>query len=121
MIQRILTSLVLLTVFGGGVSAGIPMHTQMNEAMMDCCKKAMDHNLTKMTAEARLCCAVNCQEPATPGTNVNTSSSSGTVLLPVPLVIRPIGTHPTSRFLARFSDPALYSNPTYIRNLALLI
>jgi hypothetical protein len=113
-------SLVLLAALSGSVSAGVPMHSSMNEAMMDCCKAALAHNDSPATYAARLCCALNCQEPGT---------TSATVAQTVPVSLLAVASVP--HVGAHDSNPPLHSRsvlprrailqPSYILNLALLI
>jgi hypothetical protein len=92
---------------------------------MDCCKKAAQReNLTPEVATARLCCALNCSQSGTTG-------STGSQLPPQSkaqaIAIHPSATQPlagTLHSLIRSSwadSPPPYSNPAYIRHLALLI
>lgn len=92
---------------------------------MDCCKKAAQaESLTPEVSTARLCCALNCSQSGTTG-----SSESR---LPRPSVSQAIAIHPASvqplasslhlSLRSSWADsPPPYSNPAYIRHLALLI
>ncbi|MCU1264899.1 MAG: hypothetical protein JWM21_1217 [Acidobacteria bacterium] len=94
-------------------------------AGMDCCKKAVQAaNLTREISTARLCCALICSHNGTTG-------STGTKL-PRPSTSQSFAIHqssiqPTDLSLqlplrSRWPDTAPpYSNPAYIRHLALLI
>src|SRR2546421_3914689 len=126
-----LASLALVLVIGGSVFAGLPLHSNEQEcswpgmADMDCCKKAAQaESLTPEVSTARLCCALNCSQSGTTG-------SRGTQL-PRPSTSQAIASHPASFQPAvgpsplslRSSwthSPPSYSNPAYIRHLALLI
>ncbi len=113
-------SLVLLTALSGGVPAGVPMHSGLNESMMDCCKAALAHNDSPATTAAGLCCALNCQEP---GSTTATVAQTAPVSLPV------VG--PVPNLVAHDLNPLLHAHsvsphrtilqPSYILNLALLI
>src|ERR1700758_135873 len=46
------------------------------QGMHDCCKKALLHARTLEATAARLCCLVNCPQPAPTGTNFTFRSSS---------------------------------------------
>jgi hypothetical protein len=94
-------------------------------AGMDCCKKAAQaESLTPEVSTARLCCALNCSQSGTTGSNETR--------LPRPSVSQAIPIHPasvqplvSSLHLSNRSSwedsPPPYSNPAYIRHLALLI
>jgi hypothetical protein len=94
-------------------------------AGMDCCKKAMQaESLTPEVSTARLCCALDCSQSGTTG-------SIGS-RIPRPSTSQAIAIHPSyaqllvgsPRFSLRASwahSPPPYSNPAYIRHLALLI
>ena len=114
-------SLVLLAALSGGVTAGVPMHSSMNEAMMDCSKAALAHNDSPATAAARLCCALNCQEPgpttATVAQTVSTSLPSTVAAIPR-LVTHDLN---PSLHLHSVSPNRRTIQPPYILNLALLI
>src|SRR5258705_12150464 len=126
-----LASLALVLVIGGSVFAGIPLHSNEQEcsipsmAGMDCCEKAaQSESLTPEVSTARLCCALNCSQSGTTG-------STGSQL-PRPSASQAIAVHPASvqsvvgspylSLRSSWADsPPLYSNPAYIRHLALLI
>jgi len=124
-------SLALILVIGGSVFAGIPLHSNEEEcsmpgmADMDCCKKAAQaESLTPEVSTARLCCALNCLQTGTTGSNGSQ--------LPRPSTSQAMAIHPSvSQPLVRMfhlsvrsgwvDSPPPYSNPAYIRHLALLI
>jgi len=126
-----LASLALILVIGGSVCAGIPLHSNEQEcgmpemAGMDCCKKAAQAGpITPEISTARLCCALVCSQSGTTG-------STGTKL-PRPSTnqsfsicqsfVQPSVLSPQISLRSRWSDsPPPYSNPAYIRHLALLI
>lgn len=115
------TSLVLLAALSGGVTAGVPMHSSMNEDMMDCCKAALAHDDSPATSAARLCCALNCQEP---GSTTATVAQTASVSPPSTLaVIPPVVAHDFNPSLHAYfvSAHLRTSQPQYILNLALLI
>src|SRR2546427_1667685 len=130
MVSR-LASLALILVIGGSVFAGIPLHSNEQEcsmpemAGMDCCKKAAQpERLTPEVSTARLCCALNCSQSGTTG-------STGSQL-PRPSTSQAIAVHPSAAqplagtlhlsIRSSWADsPPPYSNPAYIRHLALLI
>jgi len=124
-------SLALVLVIGGSALAGVPLHSNEQEcsmpgmAGMDCCEKAAQaESLTPEVSTARLCCALNCSQSGTTG-------STGSPL-PRPSTSQAIAIHPSSAqppvgsfhlsLRSRWADsPPPYSNPAYIRHLALLI
>ncbi|MGH9928995.1 MAG: hypothetical protein ACREA9_07175 [Pyrinomonadaceae bacterium] len=114
-------SLVLLAALSGGVTAGVPMHSSMNEAMMDCCAAALARDDSPATTAARLCCALNCQEPGP-----TTATTAQTVSISPPstvAVIPPVVAHDLNPILLAHSVSPNRRNiqPPYILNLALLI
>jgi hypothetical protein len=93
-------------------------------AGMDCCKKAQAESLTSEVSTARLCCALICSQSGTTG-------STGTKL-PRPSMSQSFSIRQSSAHLPVVSlqlslsskwvdSPPPYSNPAYIRHLALLI
>src|SRR5258708_29676375 len=126
-----LASLALILVIAGRCFAGIPQHSSEQEcampgmAGMDCCEKAAQaESLTPEVSTARLCCALNCSQSGTTG-------STGSQL-PRPSTSQAIAIHPASvpslvgsphlSLRSSWADiPPPYSNPAYIRHLALLI
>src|SRR6266446_9912627 len=71
-----LASLALVLVIGGSALAGVPLHSNEQEcsmpgmAGMDCCEKAAQaESLTPEVSTARLCCALNCLQTGTTGSN----------------------------------------------------
>ncbi len=114
-------SLVVVAALSGGVTAGVPLHSSMNGAMMDCCKAALAHDDSSATTAARLCCALNCQEPgSTSATVAQTASVSppSTVAAIPPLVAHDLH---LSLHLYSLSPDFRTIQPPYILNLALLI
>jgi hypothetical protein len=126
-----LTNLLLILAFGASAAAGMPLHSNEQEcsmpgmAGMDCCKKAAQtETRAPEVSAARLCCALNCSQTGTTG-------SSGTQL-PRPSTNQAIAIHPAAAqpligtlllsIRSSWADsPPPYSNPAYIRHLALLI
>ena len=124
------TSLLLLLVLASSVCAGMPLHSNEQEcampemAGMDCCKRASRGETTSEGLIAQLCCSLNCSQDGTTG--------SKSAQLPQPLVVQlnfdrisltqPPAVSPFSSFrFNREHSPPQYSNPAYIRHLALLI
>lgn len=122
MIKRI-ASLTLVLMLGGSVLAGVPIHSGSSESgMMDCCKKALKQNDSPSIAAARLCCAMNCNEPgSTSGNTSQTFSQTGSE--PSPIIVAALPATSLSKQLRASYErqSASPSQPTYILNLALLI
>src|SRR6266851_5272713 len=130
MVNR-LASLALVLVIGGSALAGIPLHSSEEDcsvpdlAGMDCCKKATHaESVGPEASTASLCCALNCSQSGPTG-------STGSQL-PRPSASQAIAIHPASvqpvvgslhlSLRSSWADsPPPYSNPAYIRHLALLI
>src|SRR6266850_6091264 len=115
-----LTSLILVLVVWGGVSAGIPLHSNEQEcsipdmAGMDCCKKAAQaESLTPEVSTARLCCALNCSQSGTTGSTgsqLPRPSTSQAVAIH-PAFVHPLVGSPHLTFPLSWADsPPLYSN-----------
>ncbi|HQU92294.1 MAG TPA: hypothetical protein PLK77_08355 [Pyrinomonadaceae bacterium] len=63
--KRPLSSFFVLFALAGSVLAGMPLHAgMMDSKMMKCCKKAKGQEQSPSANAARLCCAVNCSDPA---------------------------------------------------------
>ena len=58
------TSIVLLIAIAGGVAAGMPLQSGGQGKMSSCCKKAKSGEQSAAAKAGRLCCAVNCTNPA---------------------------------------------------------
>jgi len=112
---------VLLAALSGGVTAGVPLHSGAREAMMDCCQAAVAHDDSPATSAARLCCALNCQEP---GSTASTVAQTVSLSLPATAAAVPsVVTHDLNLNLHGHSvspDRRTFQ-PSYILNLALLI
>ena len=124
------TSALLILALSISVLAGMPFHGSEQEcsmsgmAGMDCCKTAHGHGEESEVATARLCCAVNCPQSGTTG--------SSSVQIPKISLVLDISFHPVAKAadvspIVSVTDwhyshsPPHRSNPTYLRNLALLI
>src|SRR5436189_6134930 len=126
-----LASLALVLVIGGSVFAGVPLHSNEQEcsmpdiAGMDCCKKAaLAESVTPEVSTARLCCALNCSQSGTTGsTSSRLPRPSASQAIPIqPSSVQPIvGPHHSFLTTSWAHSPPPYSNPAYIRHLALLI
>jgi hypothetical protein len=124
-----LTSLALLMVMGASVLAGTPLHTGEHECDMpgmkdgmDCCAKARSQGNAPEVTAARLCCAVNCQSPATTPAGSVLRVSSPAIVARHPAAIQIPSVVPVSplRFDSASEHPQ-HSPPAYIQHLALLI
>lgn len=121
----------MIVALGAGLVAGAgahecpmaEMHGMSEMGGMDCCKLArMQGEATPEVTAARLCCMLNCPQPA-PTNSVNSQPISAPSIVPA---------HPAAAFLrallpsetARNTSPPLHSSnspPAYIQHLALLI
>ena len=122
MLKKLTNFLLILTV-ASSVAAGMPVHSGGSDSgMMDCCKKALEQDKSPHVSAARLCCAMNCNEPrSTSGNTSQSFSQTGpestpliVAALPPALVLKPL----RARYEATTSTR---SKPAYILNLALLI
>jgi hypothetical protein len=80
--KKWLTSLFLILALSGGVLAGMPLHAgNTNSQMMKCCKKAKSKDQTPAARAARLCCVLNCTDPAptSQGASFNFSPAGFTI------------------------------------------
>ncbi|HJZ82835.1 MAG TPA: hypothetical protein VKD91_20890 [Pyrinomonadaceae bacterium] len=129
--RKRLTSLALILAIAGGIYAGMPLHSSEQECSMpemegmECCQKAAQAN--SATAEgllARLCCAFNCPQTG--------SSGSERTQVPRPSVAQITAAHPSwtqpsadglgnSPGSVWSHGPPGVSRPAYLRHLALLI
>jgi hypothetical protein len=129
--RKRLTSLALVLLIGGSVYTGMPLHSNEQEcnmpemAGMDCCKiAAQGESITSEELIAQLCCALNCSQQGTTGSRGAQlpRPSVAQLTLDYPSLVQP----PPSRKFSCLSlnwahSPLQYSNPAYIRHLALLI
>ena len=127
---RRLTALVFILVIAGGAAAGTPLHSHDQEcemggmAVMDCCKKAREQSEAPEVLAARLCCALNCSQPAPTGSTgtVNPQTSQAPANSPLHAAATPPANlllPSLTRGQAQF--PPLNFPPGYIRHSALLI
>lgn len=110
----------------GSVLAGAPLHSGERHCPMnmeDCCETAHSQTDVPEVSAARLCCALNCNEPGTTAP-VNTFKIQQSVAGALPeAIVPPASTVPGSA-LFRFRSTAARRQdrlPAYIRHLALLI
>jgi hypothetical protein len=125
-----LTALVFILVIGGGALAGTPLHSHDREcemggmAGMDCCKKARGQSDAPEVLAAKLCCALNCSQPAPTGSTPapNTQSAPSPTSSPLhsaatpPASLLPPPLKPGQALVLPLNFP-----PGYIRHSALLI
>jgi hypothetical protein len=125
--RKWLTAFFLLAVMTGGAVTGMPLHSGEKECpmagMTDCCAKAQMKGDKPEVQAARVCCALNCNEP---GTTTPTGSFKISPQLAVALsslLVPRISPLPNPGPARSFSPPGYrqHSDPAYIRNLALLI
>ena len=126
-----IASLALVLVIGGSVFGGIPLQSNEPEcsmpgmAGMDCCKKAAQAaTLTPEISMARLCCALICSHSGTTGSTESRlpRPSTSQVLAIHILATQPLVSSPPLKISSSSAEnPPPYSNPAYIRHLALLI
>ena len=78
--KKWLTSLFLLFALAGGVFVGMPVHSE-KMGMMKCCDKAKSKDQSREAEIARLCCAVNCPEPAPTSSGLSINFSPATAAI----------------------------------------
>lgn len=122
-----LASLFLVLVLAGSASAGLPLPFSAEECDMhpgmDCCKTARTQTTSVEVADAKLCCALVCAQNGTtsPPNAVRVSSppsvrASSRPALAHPMLMPALRIH----HIDRLHGPPK-SEPSYLRNLALLI
>jgi len=126
---KVLTSIVLILVLAGSLFAGTPIGAHERDCGMsgmdgmDCCDKAGMASDAPDVQAARLCCAINCQQPG-PVQNgeVKPQSAPLAVVAEHPSAAQSpfTGLQPQSRPQPA-RDYLSNSPPTYIRHLSLLI
>jgi hypothetical protein len=92
-------------------------------AGMDCCEKAAQaESLTPDVSTARLCCALDCSQTGTTGsTESRLPRQSMSQAVAIHLYAQPFRLPQISRYLGWADSAPPYSNPAYLRHLALLI
>lgn len=124
-----ITSLFLGLTLGASVLVGMPLHSNEEKCAhgmsgMDCCKTALGHGDELDVASARVCCAINCPQSGTSGPSGLQLPKSSTVLAAAitPALIQPPVPAPIPVLVSSWAhSPPGSSEPTYIRNHALLI
>jgi hypothetical protein len=121
MTKRIASFVLVLTL--SSVALGMSMHSGGEESgMMDCCKKALEQNDSPSVAAARLCCAMNCNQPASNTGNVSGSfSQTSTGPSSEAVLVLPPATNFKAIRVRYIRTTSKTSKPAYILNLALLI
>jgi hypothetical protein len=120
--EKLINAILILAV-AVSVVAGMPLHSSSEEAgMMDCCKKALEQNGSPGVAAARLCCAMNCNEPGPTSSN-SSAGSFQTGSQPSALIVLALPPVTVHKSLRAHCAPASLARvkPSYILNLALLI
>jgi len=125
-----ITASVLVLTLSGSVLAGVPIGapaqvcstTAMMAGEMDCCALAQMQAQTPEIAAAKLCCAINCSQPAqTESINSARISLPATTLAHPPLAALPATSHPLPHSFSSAFPYSATARPSYILNLALLI
>ncbi|MFN2493142.1 MAG: hypothetical protein ABR501_09705 [Pyrinomonadaceae bacterium] len=118
-----LTALIVLIAVACTVAAGMPAHSDTGEsAMMDCCKKALDLDDSPQVAASRLCCAMNCSNPASHNRNSGQNfSQSGTASDPAAFMTLCPPTHQQPLRARYEQSSSKQGKPAYLLYLALLI
>ena len=120
--RLLLAATLLCTMLGAGFAAPRGRAECPMSRMHGCCKKARQNRTAPGVGAARLCCVVNCPQPAPAGTGFTLQSSPGTASAP-----RPPSAHvpPAQVFerAAAYSPPfqPSHSPPAYIQHAAFLI
>jgi len=126
-------SLALLFLLSGGAVTGVPTPMDAGTSScpmegtmsgMDCCKAALGQGTLMEIASARVCCALNCPQSGTTGPQgfkLNRTAQILLLALHPPQMELPVATPPIGPHSSRNHSPPQYSNPSYIRNLSLLI
>jgi len=121
---RRFTSALMIVLLAGTLLSGAGAQRGGQECRMpgmrDCCKKA--HGRTPEAAAARLCCLVNCPQPAPTSTSFTFRFSSDTNTSPRPTVAEAANLPRIPMVLpdSQSFQPS-HSPPAYIQHLALLI
>jgi hypothetical protein len=118
-----LINVTLILAVAASVAAGMPLHSSSEESgMMDCCKKALEQNNSPSVTAARLCCAMNCNEPGPTSGNSSQSFSQAGVQPGIWIVVAlpPVPVHKSLRPY-HASESLARAKPSYLLNLALLI
>ena len=109
MTRLLLAAALLGALPGVGVAATRGRAECPMSRLHGCCKKARQNRNAPRLGQARLCCIVNCPQPAPSGTNFTFQSPNGTAT-------------PQRPHAAAAPDaPALAQAPAYVRHAAFLI
>ena len=123
---QLLTASILLLAMVGSVLAGAPPHSGEQHCPMnmeDCCETAHSPKDAPEVSAARLCCALNCNEPGTtaPASTFKIQPSVANALHQA--IVPPAPAAPNSVLFRSRSTASRGQGrpPAYIRHLALLI
>jgi hypothetical protein len=124
-----LIALSLIIALGATLAAGAALpheeHScpmQGMDGAMDCCALAELQSATPEVVAARLCCALNCPQPAPPGRNTQAPRAPQTTQAPHPSRAQAQAHAPVrAAYFVPFKHPAAHSPPAYIQHAALLI
>jgi hypothetical protein len=119
-----ITTLFLLLVLSIGAIAGPLIHSTKRECPMpSCCRLAQSDETTPKAFAARMCCMMNCQQPATSGTG-HSSNFSPLIFTTLQTIISQHVLNLQRRIsISKYSTEVIsqVSIPSYIRHSALLI
>lgn len=117
-----LTSFFLLFAITGGISAGMPFHSEKKE-MMDCCPKAMNADGSPATSMARLCCALNCTDPAPTSSSFSSNFTPSAAIVENSISVRIVKSRSVRLPSQTYERPAIArsSQPKYIQFHSFLI
>ncbi|MEP7149244.1 MAG: hypothetical protein ABI857_10205 [Acidobacteriota bacterium] len=122
--RRWLTTFLMVFTLAGSMSAGISFHRQ-TDGMMKCCARAKGRDGSAQAQAAKLCCAINCADPAptAPNSSISFFGSSHTIasFASTPTPMTAVGRTHTVSIPQRFDPPSRLSEPKYIRHHSLLI
>ncbi len=123
--RLLLAATLLSTMLGAGVAAASPRGGSAEcpmSRMRGCCKKARQKRRAPGVASVRLCCIVNCPQPAPTGTSFTLQPSYGTASDPRPPT-SPAPAAPAAEHARAYAPPfrPSHSPPAYIQHAAFLI
>lgn len=114
-------SFLVVFALAGGVLSGMPLHEE-KAGMMNCCPKAKHRDSSTKVTMARLCCALNCTDPApvSSGFSANFASPSINITDAIRGQIAemfPVG-NGEAKALPSFDERAYFhtSNPKYLQH-----
>ena len=121
--KRVLSFSIIVTLIGGVFGISAAEGSSLNANMPLCCRKARSSGNTAEASVARLCCKLNCSEPASGGSTSSSNSSGNNSSIPVAEIVPTPAHFPrfAIRNLPRDASHSSAANPKYIQHLALLI